>query len=57
VVEEVVAVAGNSQPEDPTTIPLEPLEPPKELQVRAKAAVTELVVAVVPVGKTVVLVD
>jgi hypothetical protein len=52
-----VAVVGNSQPEDPTTVHREPLEPPKGLPDRAKAVAMEPEVVAVGVGKTVVLVD
>jgi hypothetical protein len=45
------AVVGNSPPDDPTTIIQELLEPHRVLQDRAKAAVTEPVVAVVAGAK------
>jgi hypothetical protein len=55
VVVVVVAVVGNSQPEDPTTAIREQLEPHKVLPDRAKAAAMEPEVVEVAVDKMVVL--
>jgi hypothetical protein len=52
-----VAVADNSVPGDPTTTHRAQQEPPREHQVKAKAAVMEPAVVAVAADKMVVLVD